>query len=212
MAVFKLKRKDYSDAAYVAGVYGRDPVMERAMYLYCKKYFDDNYKGVFFIGDDNKDEVFQEAFLTLWENIIRQKIYAQNGKVIGKGGEPLSCELTTYFMSIAKHKYIEWARHNNLTDKKEEHHIQPAEMNLVNEVFEYGEDTMIEIIADCVAHMSKRCNQIITMFYYNEMTLDDIMTVLPTFESKNALKTAKYKCMENLRNAANEIYNNYLNS
>mgnify|MGYP002862075293 CR=1 FL=1 len=42
--------------------------------------------------------------------------------------------------------------------------------------------------------------------------LDDIMTELHTFESKNALKTAKYKCMETLRKTANEIYHRQLNA
>ena len=48
------------------------------------------------------------------------------------------------------------------------------------------------------------------MFYYEEKTLDDIMIELTTFESKNALKTRKYKCMEELRKSAKSIYRRYL--
>ena len=39
-----------------------------------------------------------------------------------------------------------------------------------------------------------------------------MMLELPSFESKNALKTAKYKCMENLRKSAEEIHRRYINS
>ena len=47
---------------------------------------------------------------------------------------------------------------------------------------------------------------------YEEKSLDAILQELPNFESKNALKTMKYKCMENLRKSAQEIYHRYLNS
>ena len=49
-------------------------------------------------------------------------------------------------------------------------------------------------------------------YYYEEKSLDAILQELPNFESKNALKTMKYKCMENLRKSAQEIYHRYLNS
>jgi hypothetical protein len=42
--------------------------------------------------------------------------------------------------------------------------------------------------------------------------LDTILSEIPTIENKNALKTKKYKCMEALRNSAQNIYNKYLNS
>ena len=79
-------------------------------------------------------------------------------------------------------------------------------------LYDSSDEDMLEIIADCISNMSKRCNQILTMFYYENKTLDDIMEDLPGFESKNALKTRKYKCMEELRKSAKTIYHRYLNS
>ena len=79
-------------------------------------------------------------------------------------------------------------------------------------LYDDGQEAMLEIIADCLSHMPERCNQIITMFYYEEKGLDDIIKELQTFESKNALKTAKYKCMENLRKAVREIYYRHVNT
>jgi len=78
-------------------------------------------------------------------------------------------------------------------------------------LYDEEEEDMLGIIADCISHISERCNQILTMFYYEKKTLDDIMAELPTFESKNALKTAKYKCMETLRKTANEIFHRQQN-
>ena len=68
----------------------------------------------------------------------------------------------------------------------------------------YDDDNtdMLEVVSNCISKMPKRCNQILTMFYYEEKTLDEIMTEMPELESKNALKTRKYKCMEELRKTA----------
>lgn len=201
------------DIAYVEGVYRHDPVMERALYSYCKQYFEENYRGVFFIEGEYKNEIFQEAFVTLWEKIERRSIYVENGVLRGKDGKIFTSRLTTYFMSIAKFKYKEWVReHSVMHDVKDGERKQNIkDMEFYKEMlYDEDENAMLEIISDCISHMSERCHQILTLFYYKEKTLDDIMIELPTFKSKNALKTEKYKCMENLRKSANEIYHRYL--
>ncbi len=210
----RLYSKTYSDVVYVEGMYRRDPVIERALHNYCKQYFDENYRAVFFVGDEHKMEIFQESFIKLWENIERQKIYVEDGVLKGKDGKPFTSTLTTYFMGIAKLKYKEWVRehHAGLDIEKEEKIRRNKDAEIYKEMlYDEGENTMLEIISDCISHMSERCNQILTLFYYKEMSLDDIMTELPTFTSKNALKTEKYKCMENLRKSAHNIYHRFLN-
>lgn len=215
MAIVKLKSKEYSDAVYVDGVYRRDHAMERALYNHCKQYFDENYKGVFFVGDEHKMEIFQEAFITLWEKIEMRKIYVEEGVLKGKGGLPFTSNLTTYFMSIAKNKFMEWVRDQHVSKGIEdvEKKRKAKEAEYYKEIlYDKDDNMMLDIIADCISHMSERCNQILTMFYYEEKTLDDILIELPSFESKNALKTTKYKCMENLRKSAQELYHRFINA
>jgi len=215
MAVTRLNAKTYSDIAYVEGVFNRNPIMERALHNHCKRYFDENYKGVFFVGNEHKDEIFQEAFITFWEKIMNKKIYVEDGVLKGKDGDAFTGKLTTFFMSIARLKYLEWSRENlhRYTDEEEKRCRRGQEMELFKTLlYDSNDETMLEIIADCISKMSKQCNQILTMFYYEEKTLDDIMMELPTFDSKNALKTRKYKCMEELRKSAKSIYRRYLNS
>ena len=215
MAVINLYSNNYSDAEYVDGVYKHNTLMERALHYHCKRYFDQNYRGVFFIGNDHKDEIFQEAFITLWENIIKRKLYVEDGVLKGKDGQPFSGKLTTYFMKIAKLKFLEWARENQhrTSDEDEELDLMKYEIDIFKEIlYDSDDEVMLEIIADCISHMSKRCNQILTKFYYEEKTLDDIMKEIPEFNSRRALITRKYKCMEDLRKSANSIYDKYLNA
>lgn len=214
MAVTRIITQTYSDAEYVDGVFRHDSVMERALHYHCKKYFDENYQGIFFVGDEYKDEIFQEAFIKLWENVVGRKIYVEDCVLKGKDGNVFSGNLTTYFMSIAKLKYLEWVRENARMrpDSEEEKRRRENEIELFKTLLYDREDkVMLEIIADCISHMSEQCSQILTKFYYEEKPLDKIMEEMPTYASRNALKTAKYKCLEMLRKSAKSIYHRYLN-
>ena len=71
---------------------------------------------------------------------------------------------------------------------------------------------MTEIIDDCLSKMSERCYEILTKFYDEEKKLDQIMLELNTFKSKDALKTAKNKCLDKLRTSSVNIYNQRRNS
>lgn len=215
MATYRINAKNLSDAAYVVGIYNRDSIIERAFHNHCKQYFNEKYQGVFFIEKEYKDEIFHESFIKLWENIMDGKIFEKDGLLYGKNGKPFTSTLTTYLMAIARLKYLEWVRGHRKIRNMEDVDKSCISIDIESYkdiLYDKNDNRMLEIIADCISHMPKRCYQILTMFYYEEKTLDDIMIELPTFDSKNALKTAKYKCMETLRMSAKSIYQKYLNS
>lgn len=72
------------EAKLVAGVSRKDVGMQSKLYDYCKRYFWTNYRGLFFINENDAVEIFQNSFITLWENIERGKIMACDGIVVGK--------------------------------------------------------------------------------------------------------------------------------
>ena len=82
----------------------------------------------------------------------------------------------------------------------------------IDMLYDSGENMMLEIIADIISHMSQRCSQILSKFYYKEKKLDIILKEMPTIESYDALKTKKNKCLKALRESAREIYHRKLNS
>lgn len=218
--IFNLKPKKRSDTYYVDGVYKKNPSVSQELYNYCKKYFDEKYRGVFFVGDEYKMEIFQNAFIKLWENIEHRRIYVEDGILKGKDELPLTCSLTTYFMAIARIMYLEWQREHPINRKDAEEENAKTirkegydEDQLIDIL--YGDDVenvQLDIIADVIAHMSPRCKEILTKFYYEEKNLDEILLEMPSIETKQALKTRKYKCMESLRESANRIYKEYINN
>ena len=217
MAEKRLKPIVYSDVAYVDGVCRGDSTMERALYNHCKEYLDVHFKGTFTFANmltyDDLEDIFQESILILFDNIRYRIIYVEGDEIKGKGGKPLSGKLTTYFMGIAKLKGMEWLRRNHTSATIDVNNL-PDLVGYIFGDYQYDNDDEIKltIIAECISRLPKGCNQILTMFYYYEKTLDDILLDLTTFKSKDALKTRKYKCTESLRGMAHAIYHSYLNS
>lgn len=197
-----------TEARLVAGMYNKDRKIQSEMYSYCYEYFWANRRHMFFVDDDDTAmEIFQSTFVTFWEKIEQRKIYVSEGRVMGKNDEPSTSSILTFFISIAKNKYREWARKNpSYVD------IDTSKKQYADMLYDSEDNKMLEIISDVISHMSEQCSKILSKFYYEEKDLDTILMEIPTITSKNALKTKKYKCMESLRNSANNIYSNYLNS
>lgn len=209
MPLSSIFKKSYTDAEYVEGVYNHNPAMEKALYKHCKNYFYDNFKKYFFADTRQKDEIFHESFIVLWEHIERRRIYVDGGTLKGSDGKPFTGKLTTYLFSIANNKYRELCREHIACSDDEP---RPA----ITEQPFYTDDTstytakMQEVIADCIAVMSEQCRIILTLFYYDGQSLDEILQALPSYKNKDTLKTRKNKCLKELRESANNIYNIFL--
>lgn len=210
MSLFRLTPKHYSDAAYVEGVYRYDPIMERGLHKLCKEYYDKNFHKPN-VGEEGIKDIFQSSLLALWDNIRNRRLYVEDGELKGKDGKPFTSTLTTYFMGIVNNKFLEWLRKNPI--------VPP--INIIKEKVpdDYNDDDAIDgfddddeavrrkrIVSHRVSHMAKQCSKILTFFYYEEKDYDEIMVLMPTFKSKDALKTAKYKCLKQLRDSVTGTY------
>ena len=207
-----------NEARLVAGMADKRRHTQYELYAYCSDYFWDNYRGVFFAEGNAAAEILQNTFIAFWENIERKKIYVEDGIVMGKDNKPLNGSILTYFMSIARNKYLEYGReHPVYADPETElgrllraEGFDPNEY--IDMLYDSGENLMLDIIADVISHMSQRCCEILTKFYYEEKKLETILMEMPTIESYDALKTKKNKCMNSLRKSAREIYKRKINS
>lgn len=206
------------EARLVAGMANRERRAEYELYTYCYDYFRSKFRGVFFAGEEIAEEIFRNSFIVLWKNIEEGKIYVQDDIVTDMNGEPFTSSILTYFMSIARNKYKEIARERPVyADPDTEMGRKVREEGFDAEdykgmLYDPGDNLMLDIIADLISTMSPRCNEILTKFYYEEKKLEVILSEIPSIDSKDALKTKKYKCIENLRKSANEIYRRILNA
>jgi len=209
MSIFRLKPKNYSDATIIEGVYRNDSKMELGLYKLCKEYYD-KYFHKPKVGEEERKDIFQSSLLALWDNIRNRILYVADGELKGKDGSPFTSTLTTYFMGIVNNKYLEWLHKSPIVPSIDINKEKVPE-NCIDDAIEcFDEDDEAvrrkRIVSHRVGHMAKQCNKILTLFYYEEKNYDEIMMQMPTFQSKDALKTAKYKCLKRLRESVTGTY------
>lgn len=201
----RVRKAQYSDVQVVVGLQAKDRFVEDWFYAACKRYFMDKFNEIFF-DLDRKQEVFQVAFIKLWTQIDDKRIRVQEDKLYRQKAsglyEPMTCTLFTFLMAIAKNEYREIVREN-----KEEYYDEFFEDEEHAEVLVTSWDSEEDIdeqknriVAECINGMPPRCIEILTLFYYEGKSLDEIMEIRKDkSSSKDGLKTAKNKCMTTLK-------------
>lgn len=208
------RRQSHDDAEVVRGLRLHSGRMEEWFYRKARTYFNQHFREVFF-DQDRKQEIFQSAFLKLWTEIDNGTIIAEDDGTVERrqrNGDvlPMTCSLTTFLMAFAKNEYREMVRSNKF-DCYAEIYDMPEQAE-VQQMYgdENGDEIRNRIVDDCIQRISPRCAEILTMFYYEEKTLDEILAARhETNSSKNGLRTAKNKCMNTLRSLCNEEFRKY---
>jgi DNA-directed RNA polymerase specialized sigma24 family protein len=192
----------WTDRDMVVAVQQHNNVALERYYHDCKSYFQHHAAAVF-VGDANVDDIFQESLIHLWREIETHRIELSENRVcrwIEGRLQPMTSSLLTFLLAIAKRKHWELLRQESpeiLTDDAAlldyERYAQPPADETE------GREMCERVVTDAVLAMSERCRQILTMFYYEHHSLDEILMLRPENTSKVGLKTSKYKCMQRLR-------------
>lgn len=209
--LFARRTKRHTDAEVVEALGRRDRGMEEWFYSTARRYFDDHFNEVFF-DRDRKQEIFQTAFLKLWTEVDNRRIRVEQGVVCrlqaDGSSRPMTCSLTTFLMAFARTEYRELVR-----SLREDPYAELFEgaAGADNTAATFGEEDTEEvknrIVDECIQEMSPTCVEILTLFYYQGKSLDQIMEIRgERSTSKNGLKTAKNKCMNTLRKKAQERF------
>lgn len=151
---------------------------ERALdYLYRK-----NYKMMVNMimknngTEDEAKDIYQEALIVIWQ----------------KGQKPefvLSSKLSTFLYSVCQ----------NLWRKELERkgrHTSEDESNK-SEIIELDKKERIEVINQCISELGETCRNILTYYYFDDMSMAEIAEKLG-FANSDTAKTKKYKCKQEL--------------
>jgi len=202
---------NWTDEQMVAAVLRRDNLLLERYYHDCKAYFLHHAAAVF-VTEAHIDDIFQEALVHLWREIESHRIEMHEGRVCRWAeGQllPMQSSLLTFLMAIAKRKHWELLRKQQrmlLTDNDRMLEVLDSDRYAEPTDAISERDQRERIVADVVLGMSPRCRQILTLFYYEHRTLDDILALRPENQTKQGLKTSKYKCMQRLREQIRERF------
>ena len=113
--MFSIFKYNYSDADYIIGMKSGNKRIQSHFYNHCRDYFNQTYSKLFFTDKEQKNDIFEDSFIILWQKIERGDIYTENGIVMAKGGKQMKCSLKTFMMSIAWNKFREYTRKHRET-------------------------------------------------------------------------------------------------
>ncbi len=193
------RSKPLSDPDIIAGIIAGDQSVERRFYFDCQRYFMEKREAVFEFSSASRQplDLFQESFMKLWTEIQSRHIFVSGGKVfrISRDGNPrpMKATLHTYLMAVARYKNLELLREDDIFSPATG---QDEPLDMAPEDYEMTIDgiALMEVSA-----MSRRCREILTMFYVEGKSLDEILEARPENKSKNGLKSSKAKCMAALK-------------
>lgn len=202
--------RNYSDEEIVTGLQARKRHVEEWFYKHAKTYFLDKFNDVFF-DQEQKETIFQESFVRLWTQIEDKKIFVKENRSwrLQRNGfaQPMTCSLNTFLFAIAKNEYRELVRSNKIVFVED--YFDKADNNCIElpQMEEDENDMKNRIVDECIQMMPPRCLEILTLFYVKGKSLDEILEIRKDKNtSKVGLKSAKYKCMNALRERVTKMF------
>lgn len=206
--IFEFRRKSYTDIDIVMAYQTGDKKVQQFWYDKCRSQFGkgtSNYGG---LTEYDRDDLFQDSFVILWEKLESHQLYTIDNSVHvhSKKGDVEVPDLLGYFMRIVKNKYLEMLRSGKYVVINEG--ITPSDEDTFDNLY-WDEDIEAEkdrIVSHCLLSLPKSCIEILTLFYYENKTLEEILELRPENSSYDGLKSRKSKCMTNLKKRISESF------
>lgn len=196
-------RRRPTDAEVVAAYRDDDSRIQRAWYLHCRSVF--AAKGALYtnLSDYDRDDLFQDAFIVVWQKMESGQIRTgDDGALVRlspQGPVPLP-DLAAFFMGVVHIKYLERFHSRNIAVPLDET-LTPEGAADIGDIY-WDEDPDAEkdrIVTSCLNSLPASCLEILTKFYYEKKSLDQILAERPQNTSYDGLKTRKSKCMATLK-------------
>ena len=128
-------------------------------------------------------DIYQEALIVLWQKAV-------------SGNLVLTSKLSTYLYSICQNL---WRKE---LDRKSRHSNETPDRT---EYMEHDRDERVRIIRDCIEQLGETCQKVLTYYYFDGMSMNDIAEKL-NFSNTDTAKTKKYKCKKRLDQLVKSIY------
>ncbi|MBA5630401.1 RNA polymerase sigma factor [Moheibacter lacus] len=135
------------------------------------------------MAKDEISDVYQDAFIALCEN-------ARKGKL-----DELNSSLKTYFFAIGKYMIFGKMKSEKPAVLNEELKDFQIEWETESDL---EPDENVNLLRDNLKKLGGQCQQILTLFYYEEKKLDHITEIMK-YENKDVAKSQKARCLKKLK-------------
>ena len=132
-------------------------------------------------AEEAKD-IYQEAFIAVWQNIKAGRFKAQNGS-----------SLEAYLFQIVKYKWYDYLKVNRKMS------LLPVEdTGFIEAPYNEEEQHYIEKVEQHFKNLGEPCREVLTLFYFMKKNMQQIAACFSWTEA--TAKNNKYRCLQRLRN------------
>ncbi len=168
-----------SDKATLEKIYIEN---REAFINFAKKYNIEKYDAV---------DIYQDAIIALQENAI-------NGKL-----SDLKSNISTYLFAIGKYKIFHSHRKNSKIEYNNDIELEEKSLTLDVNFIESELTNKQRVLKKYFIKLGERCKSVLSLFYYQGYTLDEITGILD-YSDKKVLKSQKSRCMKQLKKMVNK--------
>jgi len=178
--------QDYSDVELVEKVRQSGKINDAIKFLY-KEYYSllENYIINNNGSKDDAADIIQETIIAFIEIIEANKFRGESS-------------IKSFLFSITRNLWLTELRKRSSTDNR-------------NKIFEKAKDTTeqetmqhlirrehFSTIRELFERLGDKCKQLLMLVYYEDMSMNDIIKVMPDYQNEQVLRNKKYKCMKQL--------------
>jgi len=180
--------RSYSDAALVEEL--RQPAkMNGAIEFIYKEYYSllENYIINNNGSKDDAADIIQETIIAFIEIVEANKFRSESS-------------IKSFLFSITRNLWLTELRKRSSADNR-------------NKIFEKSKDTTeqevvhhlirrehFSTIRQLFEKLGDKCKQLLTLVYYEDLSMNDIIKMMPGYQNEQVLRNKKYKCMKQLEN------------
>ncbi len=146
-----------------------------------------------YVDVDTINDVFSDVVLDFYENVKRGK-YSQQAS------------LKTYLFTMGRNKLINLVKRKSMQLTKQPEIISEVEeRSTINPMREQQKNEQFDIIQKKMLELCDDCRNVLTEFYYNRSSMNEIAQKLG-YKNANVAKSKKNVCYKKLRKLIQESY------
>ena len=125
--------------------------------------------------EEEAKDIYQDSLIVFWEKV-------------SSGNLVLTSKISTYLYSICLNLWRkELTRKKRLSNETKDQAVEPV----------HDKNERIQIIQDCVNALGDTCKKVLSLYYFERMSMKEIAKEL-NFANPDTAKTKKYKCKKEL--------------
>lgn len=141
---------------------------------------------------DHAKDIFQEAFITVWENVKTNKFQPES-----------NCSLNGYLYTICKNKWMDYLRskhHKKTLVRSHMNNFEISDSTYFDKSDDILKENRLEDVMEAFKSLGASCKTLLTKFYFEKKSMNTIAEELHLDAASTRNK--KYRCMQKLRELA----------